>query len=363
MEYACFQEFSSILPIHIFDLLEENVDDRTSEIIIDVGRPLLIRYNTGLNLETPITVFQSEINEIKSRVDTISRFNKNNRAGLKNSLHRISQIVNSNFETIGFTIRLGREIKKLDGRFTDLLNKDQNILIIGVPGSGKSSLLRSIIKEMSEFRNVVVVDKSNEIAGDNDIPHQCIGKARRLQIPYGGEQFRVMIEAVENHAPDVIAVDEISDRQESFAARSIAERGVRLIATAHGKTINSVLKNPILMPLIGDIKSVTLGDEETKRRELENKTTLERVSEPTFDLLVELIDKNSYAIYYSIIDCVDAILTGKTVNPEIRRFEEGKNSYIVTQVYSIEDAKNTVLMEPEITIEERVKSKTSRHRK
>jgi hypothetical protein len=167
-------------------------------------------------------------------------------------------------------------------------------------------------------KRVIVVDTSNEIAGDGDIPHPGIGGARRMQVSEPSLQHAVMIEAVENHMPEVIVVDEIGTEAEAYAARTIAERGVQLIATAHGNTVDNLLQNPTLSDLIGGLQSVTLGDEEARKRGTQ-KTILERKAPPTFDVVIEIQDKNTLAIHESVEEVVDLMLRGNAPKPEIRR--------------------------------------------
>ena len=170
----------------------------------------------------------------------------------------------------------------------DVIEQGQSLLILGRPGVGKTTLLREAARVLADDlgKRVVVVDTSNEIAGDGDIPHPGIGRARRMQVARPAEQHQVMIEAVENHMPEVIIIDEIGTELEAAAARTIAERGVQLVGTAHGRTLDNLVVNPTLSDLVGGTQTVTLGDEEARRRGTQ-KTVVERKAPPTFDVLVE----------------------------------------------------------------------------
>jgi hypothetical protein len=189
---------------------------------------------------------------------------------------------------------------------------------------GKTTLLREAARILAELKRVIVVDTSNEIGGDGDVPHPAVGKARRMQVREPMLQHEVMIEAVENHNPEVIVIDEIGRELEAAAARTIAERGVQLIGTAHGRTIDNLLLNPTLSDLIGGIEAVTLSDEEARRRGTQ-KTVLERRSPPTFDVLVEIQQRDRFAVHMDIAASVDSLLRGYPLPPEIRsRDAEGK---------------------------------------
>ena len=147
------------------------------------------------------------------------------------------------------------------------------------------------------------MDTSNEIGGDGDVPHPAVGKARRMQVAKPSLQHEVMIEAVENHNPEVIVIDEIGRELEALAARTIAERGVQLIGTAHGRTLENLLINPTLSDLVGGIESVTLSDEEARRRGTQ-KTVLERRSPPTFDVLIEIKERDYLVVHPDVTTAV-----------------------------------------------------------
>jgi nucleoside-triphosphatase THEP1 len=203
------------------------------------------------------------------------------------------------------------------GIIEDLVESSQSVLLLGRPGVGKTTLLREAARVLAEKKRVIVVDTSNEIGGDGDVPHPAVGRARRMQVPKPALQHEVMIEAVENHNPEVIVIDEIGRELEAAAARTIAERGVQLIGTAHGNTLDNLMLNPTLSDLIGGIESVTLSDEEARRRGTQ-KTVLERRAPPTFDVLIEIQDRNSLNVHHSVSESVDALLRGQAPQAQVR---------------------------------------------
>jgi stage III sporulation protein AA len=287
------------------------------EIVLDLGAPPEIRQ---AGLVTRLTDFPPiTLENIQDVVAQIGLFNTDNRAGIERTLHRISAIRNRHGVIIGLTCRVGRAIEGTLEIIRDLVDSGKNILFLGPPGIGKTTKLREAARVLSveSEKKVIVVDTSNEIAGDGDIPHPGIGFSRRMQVPSPDKQHAVMIEAVENHTPEVIIVDEIGTEQEAAAARTIAERGVQLIATAHGRTLQNLIKNPTLSDLVGGVQSVILGDEEAKLRGTQ-KTVLERKSLPTFDCLVEIQEKDIFAVYNNVMASVDDYLKHDTLSPQIR---------------------------------------------
>jgi stage III sporulation protein SpoIIIAA len=250
-------------------------------------------------------------------ITRIGQFTGDNRAGIERTLHRISCIRNRQGRIIGLTCRVGRAVYGVIDIVEDIVKSGQSILLLGRPGVGKTTLLREAARILSERMRVVVVDTSNEIGGDGDIPHPAIGKARRMQVARPELQHEVMIEAVENHMPQVIVIDEIGRELEAAAARTIAERGVQLVGTAHGITLENLLINPTLSDLVGGIESVTLSDEEARRRGTQ-KSVLERRAPPTFEVLIELQDRQRMAVHHNVAAAVDAILRGRSLPPEIR---------------------------------------------
>ena len=252
-------------------------------------------------------------------VERVGRFGKDNRAGIERTLHRISALRNRVGDAIGLTCRVGRAVYGTVDILRDVIEAGDSILLLGRPGVGKTTLLREAARVLADElgKRVIVVDTSNEIAGDGDIPHPGIGRARRMQVPAPEQQHAVMIEAVENHMPEVIVIDEIGTTAEALAARTIAERGVQLIATAHGNTLENLLQNPTLSDLVGGIQAVTLSDEEARRRGTQ-KTVLERRAPPTFERLIEIQDKDRLAVHHDVAEVVDRFLREIPPRPEIR---------------------------------------------
>jgi stage III sporulation protein SpoIIIAA len=298
--------------------------DRMSliEVVLDLGRQPEARYPGS---ET--TLLDREVTEadLQYVVDHIGLFGDDNRAGIERTLHRISAIRNRSGKVVGLTCRIGRSVYGTIEIISDFVESGKSILIMGRPGIGKTTMLREAARVLADEqrKRVVVVDTSNEIAGDGDIPHPAIGKARRMQVRTPSLQHEVMIEAVENHMPEVIVIDEIGTELEAQAARTIAERGVQLIGTAHGNNLDNLMLNPTLSDLIGGIQSVTLGDEEARRRRSQ-KSVLERKQPPTFDVIVEIQDRERVLVHADVAQTVDAMLLGDPVSPELRwRDEEG----------------------------------------
>lgn len=316
--YNDIKKLIDILPPKISCNLREKNLDSVVEIILDLGRIPEIRY-----LDEKIEYLENKIVEqedIDYLVKKIDAFTSDNRSGIPGTLHRISAIKNRKGNIIGLTCRIGRAITGTIFCIEDLVHTGKSILFLGRPGVGKTTKLREISKLLADDlgKRVIIVDTSNEIAGDGDIPHAAIGKSRRMQVSSPGRQKDVMIEGVENHTPEVIVVDEIGTEKEAQAARTIAERGVMLIATAHGNTLENLIKNPVLSDLVGGVSSVTLGDDEAKRRSTQ-KTVLEREKKPTFDVVIEIIDRDTLAVYSDVTSAVDSILRGWTIQPEIRK--------------------------------------------
>ncbi len=292
------------------------------EVVMDLGRRPEARFPNS-----EVSLLDREIVEadIAFVVEHIGTFGDDNRAGIERTLHRISAIRNRNGKIVGLTCRIGRAVFGTIEIINDFVETGKSILIMGRPGIGKTTMLREAARVLADDmgKRVVVVDTSNEIAGDGDIPHPAIGKARRMQVRTPSLQHEVMIEAVENHMPQVIIIDEIGTELEAQAARTIAERGVQLIGTAHGNNLDNLMLNPTLSDLIGGIQSVTLGDEEARRRRTQ-KSVLERKAPPTFDVIVEIQDRERVTVHADVADTVDAMLRGDPVAPELRwRDEEG----------------------------------------
>ena len=307
-----------ILPPHISEPLCNQQDySELLEVVIDLGRQPETRYLTREVILSSKEISQEDINYIVSR---ISAFGDDNRAGIERTLHRISAIRNRKGTIIGLTCRVGRAIFGTITIIEDLIQSGKSILLMGAPGIGKTTMLREVARVLAEKKRDVIVDTSNEIAGDGDIPHPAIGHARRMQVRTPTMQHAVMIEAVENHMPEVIVIDEIGTELEAMAARTIAERGVQLIATAHGNTLNNLIMNPTLADLIGGIQTVTLGDEEAKRRHTQ-KSILERKAPPTFDIVIEIHSLNNVSVHRDVASVVDNILRGEAISAEVRQMD------------------------------------------
>jgi len=310
-----------VLPPSIASTLRsrEDISDLL-EVVMDLGRKPEARFLTEDVVLSEECVNTEEIAELVSR---IGEFGQDNRAGIERTLHRISAIRNRKGQVIGITCRVGRAIYGTIKIIEDLILSEKNILLLGRPGIGKTTMLREVARVLAEDakKRVIIVDTSNEIAGDGDVPHSAIGHARRMQVARPDEQHGVMIEAVENHMPQVIIIDEMGTEQEAAAARTIAERGVQLVATAHGNTLDNLILNPTLSDLIGGIQSVTLGDQEARYRGTQ-KTVLERKAPPTFDVVIEINSWNEVAINNDVSHVVDQWLRGYPIIPEVRYLDE-----------------------------------------
>ena len=286
------------------------------EVILDLGRTPEARFPSG-----DITLDSREVDEedLQYVVSRVGEFGGDNRAGIPRTLHRISAIRNRKGRIVGITCRVGRAVFGTIKIIEDMVFSDRSILLLGKPGVGKTTMLREVARVLADNarKRVIIVDTSNEIAGDGDIPHSAIGHARRMQVSTPAHQHAVMIEAVENHMPEVIIIDEMGTELEAAAARTIAERGVQLIATAHGNTLDNLIINPTLSDLVGGVQSVTLGDEEARRRGTQ-KTTLERKAPPTFDVVVEIQNWERVAIHDDVSHVVDMWLRGYPITPETR---------------------------------------------
>jgi len=308
----------SLLPAELqASLASPESRDQLLEVVLDLGRLPEARYS-GWSI--PLGDSSITRADLKAMVERLGEFGSDNRAGIERTLHRISAIRNRRGEVVGLTCRVGRAVFGTVEMVRDLLDSGDSLLLMGRPGVGKTTALREIARVLADDlgKRVVVIDTSNEIAGDGDIPHPAIGRARRMQVARPELQHHVMIEAVENHMPEVIVIDEIGTELEARAARTIAERGVTLVATAHGNALSNLIKNPTLCDLVGGIESVTLGDDEARRRRSQ-KTVLERAAEPTFTMAVEMHSRSRWAVYREVGRAVDALLRGQVPSSEERK--------------------------------------------
>ena len=316
------QELKRVLPPQVTERLDAiGNNDELLEVVLDLGRRPAARY---INEEIELSEQEVTRLDLEAVAASIGSFDADNRAGMERTLHRISAIRNRRGEIVGLTCRVGRAVYGTIDIIKDLIESGQSILMMGAPGVGKTTMLREAARVLAASKRVIIVDTSNEIGGDGDVPHPAIGKARRMQVSHPERQHEVMIEAVENHNPEVIVIDEIGRELEASAARTIAERGVQLIGTAHGNALENLILNPTLSDLVGGIQAVTLGDDEARRRGTQ-KTVLERRAPPTFDVLIELQNRDRLVVHEDVAAAVDALLREKATPIEIRyRDAEGE---------------------------------------
>ena len=310
-----------VLPDRVSYALRQREDlAELLEVVLDLGREPEARFVSG---DTSLSAEEVSNEDLQGVIERMGEFGDDNRAGIERTLHRISAIRNRRGRVIGLTCRIGRAVFGTIKMIEDLAFSGKNILLLGRPGVGKTTMLRETARVLSVSANkrVVIVDTSNEIAGDGDVPHPAIGRARRMQVRTPSQQHGVMIEAVENHMPETIVIDEMGAEQEAAAARTIAERGVQLIATAHGNTLDNLIMNPTLSDLVGGIQTVTLGDQEARYRGTQ-KSVLERKAPPTFDVVVEIQSWERLAVHSDVAHVVDQWLRGYPIVPEIRWIDE-----------------------------------------
>ncbi|MEL6911986.1 MAG: R3H domain-containing nucleic acid-binding protein [Cyanobacteria bacterium J06643_13] len=320
----------TIFPDSIRSRLDEQIEsdsDNLIEVVLDLGRLPEARFSDRVTYirDEPVTK-----DEIQHCIERVGMFSTDNRAGIERTLHRISAIRNRTGDIIGLTCRIGRAIFGTIVMIRDLVETGNSILLLGRPGVGKTTALREIARVLADDleKRVVIIDTSNEIAGDGDVPHPAIGRARRMQVARPELQHQVMIEAVENHMPEVIVIDEIGTELEALAARTIAERGVQLVGTAHGNTVENLIKNPTLSDLVGGIQSVTLGDDEARRRRTQ-KTVLERKAPPTFAIAVEMLERQRWVVHDDVSATIDTLLRGIEPPAQVRTVDDSGEVTII----------------------------------
>ena len=310
-----------VLPQRVVEALRGREDsEELLEVVLDLGRPPEARFPS---YDVHLDQREVSVEDLEHVIQSVGDFGDDHRAGIERTLHRISAILNRKRRVVGITCRVGRAVFGTIKIIEDLALSGKNILLLGRPGVGKTTMLREMARVLSEDarKRVIIVDTSNEIAGDGDVPHPAIGRARRMQVATPDRQHAVMIEAVENHMPEVIIIDEMGTEQEAAAARTIAERGVQLIATAHGNTLDNLINNPTLSDLVGGVQSVTLGDQEARYRGTQ-KSVLERKAPPTFDVVVEIQSWERLAVHDGVAQVVDQWLRGFPITSEIRWLDE-----------------------------------------
>jgi stage III sporulation protein SpoIIIAA len=316
-----------VLPKFISAALEKHPRrNQLIEVVLDIGRRPEARFSGSTDYLSYRTIVWQDLDHILKR---LGKFSGDNRAGIEKTLHRISSLRNRQGSVIGLTCRIGRAVFGTVSIVRDLLEQKKSILLLGRPGMGKTTAIREIARVLSDGmkKRVIIIDTSNEIAGDGDLPHPSIGKARRMQVSNHQNQHEVMIEAVENHMPEIIIIDEIGTELEAAAARTIAERGVQLVGTAHGNALENLIKNPTITDLIGGIQYVTLGDEEAKRRG-SSKSILERKAPPTFEVAIEIHDPTTWIIHDNIEQSVDLLLQGQNLPIQKRSLVKTTNNFI-----------------------------------
>lgn len=315
------QELINTLPPQIRGPLMEREDiNELLEVVLDLGRVPEARF---LSESFVISADEVTDGDIQHVIESLGPFGEDNRAGIERTLHRISAIRNRWGNVVGLTLRVGRAVYGTIRIIEDLVLSGRSVLLLGKPGVGKTTMLREVARVLADDagKRVIVVDTSNEIAGDGDIPHPGIGRSRRMQVPSPALQHAVMIEAVENHMPEVIVIDEIGTEADADAARTIAERGVQLVATAHGNTLDNLIMNPTLSDLVGGVQTVTLGDIEARRRGSQ-KSVRERRAPPTFDILVEIQGWDQVVVHDDVTEVVDRMLRGNPISPNVRSVDE-----------------------------------------
>jgi len=304
-----------ILPFEVKSFIKLEHVDRLTELVLDLGRLFEYRIDNFKSIFTDLTITQKHLTDIESRLEELG---PDGRVGIDGTLHRITAVFGKRNEVAGYTMRIGKEVMGPISLVADIVNDNKSILFVGPPGAGKTSIIRSIANFLSDYKRVIVVDKSGEIGGEGAIPHNSIGLARRFRVPAFQDQSRTMLAALESHTMETCIVDEISTKAEVDAALTIGQRGVRLIATAHGRSLADIVRNPILSPLIGGVSTVTLSDEMALQRGTQ-KTIQERTTDSTFDVVIEILDFTTVCVHPFIAESVDTILSGGILRPEERR--------------------------------------------
>ncbi|KAK9868069.1 hypothetical protein WJX84_002053 [Apatococcus fuscideae] len=338
-------DLDALLQVLPLDLRQPLVShpDRSSllEVILDLGRRPEARF---LGKDGGQYLRDNEITweDLAAAEAAVGEFGGDNRAGVQGTLHRISAIRNRKDTIIGLTCRVGRAVTGHLDMMRDLMPVASSILFLGRPGVGKTTVIREMARTLADelHKRVVIVDTSNEIGGDGDVPHPAIGSARRMPVPDPSMQHRVMIEAVENHMPEVVIVDEIGTEAEALACRSIAERGVQLVATAHGRILENIIKNPTLCDLVGGIQSVTLGDDEARQRGTQ-KSILERQAPPTFPVLIEMRERTDWVTHWTQ-DSVDCLLQHRMPMVQVRSRDARERCVVVA--HATYDPSNEVML-------------------